>query len=332
MIDKLDEKLITTVAELPLSSLPGSDIPSEDVLIRVEYSSLNYKDALASRGHRGVVRNFPHVPGIDCAGTVVESPSGSSLNPGDRVLVTGYDFGQGHWGGWSELARVPIAWVVPLPANMSTRQAMEMGTAGFTAAQSVLALQRNGVTPASGELVVTGATGGVASLSIRILAKLGYSVVAVTGKLERSEDLIAAGATRVLLRAEFIDRSERPMLSAKWAGGIDTVGGEMLTTLLRSTQYGGCVSACGLVAGADLAMSVYPFLLRGITLCGIASADCPDEKRRYIWNLLANDWRPEGVSDMVTEVELEEVLAQVEKILDAKVSGRVLIRLADSRS
>lgn len=312
--------------ELKPARLPLPRLPDGDVTIRVEYSSLNYKDALAVQGNPGVVKSLPHVPGIDAAGQVVTSQD-PQLPEGSRVLVTGYELGQSHWGGWSELIRVPAAWCVPLPEALSTREAMILGTAGFTAAQCVMALQRNGVEPDDGDLVVTGATGGVGSLSLRLLARLGYPVTAVTGKAEQSQALRDAGATHVVLRQEFLDASKRPLLSGKWAGGVDTVGGSLLATLLRSTRYGGAVAACGLVAGVELEMTLYPFLLRGISLCGVASADCPFARRQEIWRRLANEWRLERLNDLVTQVSLEEMPEQVARIAAGQVSGRVLLKL-----
>lgn len=319
-VDDSDGAIKTSVRELPLETLPDGD-----VLIEVRYSSLNYKDALAAQGHKGVVKQLPHIPGIDVAGVVVSSQS-ASISVGDEVIVTGYDLGQGTWGGWSERVSVPSEWVVPLPPGLSLRESMLWGTAGFTAAQSVVALQRNEVLPDSGEVVVTGATGGVASLAIRILSHLGYDVTAVTGKAHQFESLLEMGAARCIARSDFMDDSKRPLLSARWAGGVDTVGGDLLTTLLRGAQYGGCVTACGLVAGAELQMTVYPFLLRGITLCGIASADCPYDKRTEIWNRLAGAWKPDNLDALVTEVRLDGVMAEVERILAGQISGRVLVR------
>jgi acrylyl-CoA reductase (NADPH) len=309
-----------------IGALATDRLPSGDVTIKVAYSSLNYKDALAYQGHRGVVKQLPHIPGIDASGTVVASSS-EKFQVGDQVLVTGYDLGQGHWGGWSELIRVPAEWIVPLPKSLTLREAMIYGTAGFTAAQSLLALQRNDVTPEMGEVVVTGASGGVGSLAVRMLAHLGYQTVAVTGKVEQHAALLACGAQRIVGRSEVSDDSSRPLLSATWAGAIDTVGGQILQTLLRSTRYGGCVTACGLVAGSDLSMTVYPFLLRGVSLCGIASADCPMEKRRQIWELLAGPWKPKNLDSLVTEVALEQLPQQVEHILAGKIVGRVVVKL-----
>ena len=313
------------------------DLPSGEVRIAVEYSSLNYKDALACQAHRGIIRNLPHIPGVDAAGTVLADSSGT-YKVGQPVLVTGYDLGQGHWGAWCEQIRVPADWVVPLPANLSPRESMLLGTAGFTAGQSVLALRQSLVLPtesngpdvnATGDIVVTGATGGVGSLAVQMLSRLGYTVVAVTGKPEQAEWLHSIGAAKVVSREEVLNDSKRPLASSRWAGGVDTVGGEMLTSVLRSTKYGGCVTACGLVAGDQLNMTVYPFLLRGVRLAGIASADCPYDRRLQVWNSIAGDWKPEQLESNVTEVGLEGLSEQVNKILAGKVAGRVLVRVGD---
>lgn len=311
-------------------TLSSDRLPAGDVTIQVAYSSLNYKDALAYQGHRGVVKQLPHIPGIDAAGTVIDSSS-ELYRVGDQVLVTGYDLGQGHWGAWSELIRVPAEWIVPLPNSLTLHEAMIYGTAGFTAAQSVMALQRNDVSPDMGEVVVTGATGGVGSLAVRLLSHLGYAVVAVTGKDDQHAALLACGAKRVVGRTAIADDSTRPLLSAAWAGAIDTVGGPILQSLLRSTRYGGCVTACGLVAGAELSMTVYPFLLRGVSLCGIASGDCPMAKRRQIWELLAGDWKPKNLDSLITEVNLEQLPEQVERILAGKIVGRVLVKFSEQK-
>ncbi len=310
--------------ELVLTTQPAEALPPGEVTIQVSHSSLNYKDAMASRGHPGVVKRLPHIPGIDAAGVVLES-SAPQVNAGDPVLVTGYDLGQGHWGGWSELIRVPATWVVPLPPTLSARQAMSLGTAGFTAAQSVLALQQHDVLPGSGPVVVTGATGGVGSLAVRMLAQLGYEVTAITGKAEQHAALRQAGASQIMSRHDIQLNAHKPLLSAQWAGGIDTVGGDLLPWLLRGCQYGGCVTACGLVAGSDLAMSVYPFLLRGVSLCGIASADCPRERRERIWQLLSQAWKLEDTDSWVTDVDWQELPHQIERMLDGQVVGRTVL-------
>jgi putative YhdH/YhfP family quinone oxidoreductase len=300
------------------------DLPPGDVLIQVEASSINYKDALACQAHPGVVKKLPHVPGIDAAGRVVRSET-NDFDPGDPVLVTGYGLGAEQWGGWAEYIRVPAAWPVRLPAELSTDEAMTYGTAGFTAAQSVKAIVDHGVRPADGEIVVTGATGGVGCISVALLAKLGYRVAAVTGKPEHGELLRRLGAAEILGRETVDDTTDRPMLAGRWAAAIDTVGGNILGTLLRSVSYRGCVTACGLVAGDQLPATVYPFLLRGITLYGIDSAKCPREPRLEIWRRLAAQWKVD-LTAVRREITLSQTPQAVEEMLAGKSFGRVLVR------
>ncbi|TWT90106.1 putative acrylyl-CoA reductase AcuI [Pseudobythopirellula maris] len=303
--------------------LGRDDLPAGEVLIEVGYSSLNYKDALASRGNKGVAPSLPHVPGIDCAGVVVESSS-DTVSAGDEVLVTGYDLGGASWGGWSGLVRVPAEWVVPMPAGLDARAAMIYGTAGFTAAQCVTAVSDR-VAPEAGDVVVTGATGGVGVLAVAILSKIGYRVTAVTGKSEQEAMLRELGASAVVGREAVVDESGRPMLKEKWSAAVDTVGGATLATLLRSTAHRGVVAACGLVGGAELPLTVYPFILRGVTLAGIDSAKCPREPRLEMWRRLAGDWRVELPAKMITEITLDGVAGRVEEILSGQVAGRTLV-------
>ncbi|MGE0756450.1 MAG: YhdH/YhfP family quinone oxidoreductase, partial [Pirellulaceae bacterium] len=258
------------------------------VLIRAHWSSLNFKDALAATGHPGVVRRFPHVPGIDVAGTVVQVPDGfTSLAVGQPVLVTGYDLGAGQWGGWSEQVSVPAEWVVPCPPSWSLRDAMVLGTAGLTAAMGVETLQRHGIVAGPDmRVLVTGGTGGVGCLAIHLLVKLGYHVTAVTGKSASHGLLRGWGVQEILDRGAVQDSSTKPLLPAQWAGAIDTVGGAILATIVRQTKPRGCVAACGLVAGTDLPLTVYPFLLRGVTLAGIVSAWYPRVERIELWRKL----------------------------------------------
>lgn len=313
------------VVDAQVRQLPREQFNSDQVTIQVAFSSLNFKDTLACQGHRGVVKSLPHIPGIDLAGTVIESQC-QEFKCGDQVLVTGYDLGQGHWGGWSEIACVPAEWIVKLPQGLSPFEAMFIGTAGFTAAQCLTALQRNGVQPDSGPVAVTGATGGVGSLAVRLLSQAGYEVVAVTGKTDQWESLRQIGARRVIDRQQLLAGDlSRPMLAVQWAGAIDTVGGEMLTTLLKSTQYGGCVAACGLVAGHQLEMTVYPFLLRGVSLCGAASADCPMPQRLAIWEKLAGPWKPQHTDVLCSLADFESLLGYVDAMKQGQVAGRVVV-------
>lgn len=308
-----------------VETLSKEQLPDGEVLIEVACSSLNYKDALACQGHPGVMLQSPHVPGIDAAGRVAESSS-ADFKPGDEVLVTGYGLGSAHWGGYSEWVRVPAEWVVSLPEGLSLEQAMRYGTAGFTAAQSVAAIQHAAIEPGEGEIAVTGATGGVGILSIGILAKLGYRVAAVTGKPEQEALLRELGAGRILAREEVDDHSKKPLLRARWAGAIDTVGGNTLSTLLRSTEHRGCVTACGLVAGVELPTTVYPFILRGVTLAGIDSAQCPQQKRLEIWDRLAGAWQIEGLEKITRSITLSEVPRTAEAMLAGETFGRILVR------
>jgi putative YhdH/YhfP family quinone oxidoreductase len=310
-----------------VTTQPKSALPAGEVVVRVAYSSLNYKDALAAEAHAGVVRKLPHVPGIDAAGTVVES-SDSRYLAGDSVVVTGNELGAGHWGGWAEFIRVPAAWVVPLPAGLSANEAMILGTAGFTAAQCVQAILVNGVTPSDGDMVVTGATGGVGCLAVKLLAKLGFSVIAVTGKAHLEHRLREWGAARVIGRGEVLNKSDRPMLSARWAGAVDTVGGQTLTTILRETKPYGVVAACGLVGGADLPLTVHPFILRGVTLAGIGSAMLPYDRRVEIWRKLSQEWRLEGLEELATTVGLADVEQYVQRILKGEIVGRTVVDVA----
>lgn len=300
------------------------DLPVGEVLIKVAYSSLNYKDALACQAHPGVVRKLPHVPGIDAAGHVIESES-PDFQAGDEVLVTGYELGTTHCGGYAEFVRVPAEWVVAMPAGMTAETAMRYGTAGFTAAQCVAAILHHGVKPDAGEVAVTGASGGVGSLAVALLAKLGYQVNAISGKPEQASLLQQLGATQVLPREAANDDSDKPLLPARWSAAVDTVGGNTLATLLRSTSHRGCVAACGLARGPELPMTVYPFILRGVTLAGIDSAQCPRASRLEIWQHLATDWQLDGLEKITRQISLADVPNAAADMLAGKNFGRTLV-------
>ncbi|MBX3425624.1 MAG: YhdH/YhfP family quinone oxidoreductase [Pirellulales bacterium] len=302
------------------------DLPPGEVLIQVACSSLNYKDALACQAHPGVVRTLPHVPGIDCAGHVVAVPAESDFLPGEPVLVTGYDLGAPAWGGLAEFVRVPAAWVVSLPGGLTLEEAMTYGTAGFTAAQCVTAIVDRGIGPDRGDVVVTGATGGVGSVAVAILAKLGYRVAAVTGKPEQAEWLHGLGAAELLSREQAADASDRPLLGERWAAAVDTVGGVTLAALVRNMKHRGVVTACGLVGGVDVPLTVYPFILRGVTLAGIDSAKCPREPRLEMWSKLAGPWKVDQLAALRREITLDEVPAEIARMLAGQSHGRVVVR------
>lgn len=265
------------------------DLPPGDVLVRVLFSSLNYKDALSAAGNRGVTKRYPHIPGIDAAGVVVWSDH-ADLRPGDEVLVCGYDLGMNTSGGFGQYIRVPAAWVLPRPATLTAEQAMQIGTAGFTAAQSVSALLKAGLKPTDGPVLVTGATGGVGTFAIALLSHNGFTVTAATGKVDAHPFLRRLGATDFLSREQATAGQERMLLRERWAGVVDTVGGQILAAAIKSTKYGGIVACCGNAASGELPVSVYPFILRGVTLTGIDSAQCPLVRRKEIWELLAGKW------------------------------------------
>lgn len=301
------------------------ELQAGELLVRVRYSSLNYKDALSATGHPGVTKQFPHTPGIDAAGEVISCGDGS-FTQGDQVIVMGHDLGMETDGGWGEYIRVPSQWATRLPAGLSLRQSMMLGTAGFTAALSVLKLERAGVKPGDGDVLVTGATGGVGSVAVSILAKAGYRVVAATGKAGDHGFLKDLGAAQVMTREEVTAGVERPLMKERWAGAVDVVGGETLSAVLKSTRYGGTVTCCGLVGSAELPVNVHPFILRAVTLIGIDSSRCPSNTRVHVWERLAGAWQPALLEQMTTEVTLEGLEEQIGQILRGGVRGRVIVR------
>ncbi len=304
--------------------LAESALPPGDVTVRVAYSSLNYKDGMILAGQGRLVRDYPHVPGVDLAGAVEHSES-PDYKPGDQVLLTGWFVGERRWGGYAQMARVKSEWLVPLPEGLSARQAMALGTAGLTAMLSVIALERHGLAPGDGEVLVTGAAGGVGSVSVALLASLGYTVVASTGRPETHDYLRSLGASAIIDRAELAEPSKRPIESERWAGAIDSVGSHTLAAALRQTRYRGSVAACGLAGGADLPATVLPFILRGVSLLGIDSVRCIAERRREAWGRLARE-APLDKLDALTQVApLGEVLALGRQILKGQVRGRVVV-------
>ena len=304
------------------------DLPEGELVVKVHYSSLNFKDALSAVGNPGVTRNFPHTPGIDAAGEVI-SCDDDFLQPGEQVIVTSYDLGMETDGGFGQLIRVPSKWALELPKGLTLKESMMYGTAGLTAALSVLELVENGVTPENGPILVTGATGGVGSLAVAILAKIGFKVTAVTGKLEETAYLEGLGAERVISRETLLTGNERPMLKTTWAGVVDCVGGDMLAAAIKSTKYDGVVTCCGLVASPELNVSVFPFILRGVRLIGIDSAECPMERRTRAWHRLATDWKLDNLAGMVDEITLDGLEEKIQLILKGGLKRRALVNLLD---
>ncbi len=303
------------------------DLPAGEVLVRVHYSSLNYKDGLSATGHRGVTKRYPHTPGVDAAGVVEESLS-EAFQPGDQVIVTSYDLGMNTPGGFGQYIRVPAGWVVPLPENLSLKESMAYGSAGLTAGFCIFKLQEHSVTPELGEILVTGATGGVGSFAVAMLAQIGYQVVAVTGKMDEKQFLIDLGAKEVISRDEATDTSGKPLLKGRWAGVVDAVGGEILSTAIRSTKLHGAVTCCGNVASPDLPINVYPFILRGISLVGIDSQSFPMTFRRQTWEKIASEWKLDNLDRQTSVCSLEELNSEIDRILAGKQKGRVIVDLA----
>lgn len=301
-------------------------LPDNDVLINVHYSSLNYKDALSATGNKGVTKKYPHIPGIDAAGTV-EKSNDDRFQKGDPVIVTSYDLGQNTFGGFGQYIRVPGDWIVPLPELLSLRESMIIGTAGFTAAIGIHHLRHNHLQAGSGPILVTGATGGVGTMAVNILSGLGYEVTAATGKMDRESYLKTLGASSVIHRKEVQDDSSRPLLSSRWAGAIDTVGGIMLDTAIRQTKQNGTVACCGNVLGHELHTNVYPFILRGVHLAGMDSGYCPMEQRKDLWHKLASSWKPDRLESIAKERTLGELSEEIDRILEGNQVGRVLVNL-----
>ncbi len=301
------------------------DLPRGDVLIRVCWSSLNYKDALSATGNKGVTRKYPHTPGIDAAG-IVEESSSERFVPGDRVIVTSYDLGMNTAGGFGQYVKVPADWIIPLPAGIDLRESMILGTAGLTAAMSVDALISH-VNPDQGEILVTGASGGVGCMAVALLAGLGYHVCAASGK--DPAFLLGIGAKEVVGRTEVDDTSGRPLLKSRWAGVIDTVGGNILATAVKSTLPQALITCCGNVASPDLQLTVFPFILRGVSLVGIDSQNFPLRERTVLWQKLATEWKPQGLGSMAREVQLAGLGPEIELILQGRQQGRIVVRLQE---
>lgn len=310
-----------------LGQLTEQDLMDGDVTVQVEYSALNYKDGLAITGRAPVVRRWPLIPGIDFAGTVVSSEH-AGFSVGDKVVLNGYGVGEKHHGGFAGMARVQGDWLVPLPEGLSTRQAMGIGTAGYTAMLCVLALQRHGVAPDAGDVLVTGAAGGVGSVAVAVLAQLGYRVAAATGRSSEKDYLTGLGAAEVVERKQFSD-TPRPLGRERWAAAVDVAGGRTLANVLSQIKYGGAVAACGLADAMDLPTSVAPFILRGVTLYGIDSVMAPMARRREAWSRLVKDLAPALLDAMINEISLEQLPEAAVAILDGRIRGRTVVRVQD---
>ncbi len=321
-IEEIDGNFQGSIKEMEFGTLNNNE-----VLVKVHYSSLNYKDALSASGNKGVTRNYPHTPGIDAVGTIEKSNS-DLYTIGEKVIVTSYDLGMNTDGGFAEYIQVPSDWVVKLPEKMTMKEAMIYGTAGLTAGMSVLRLTEL-IKPNDGKIVVSGATGGVGALSVSILSKLGYSVVAITGKETERDYLINLGAEEVLLRSEIENFDKKPLLKPLFAGAIDTVGGVILENIIKSTGPIGAVTCCGNVASPKLDLTVFPFILRGVTLIGIDSQNYPMKYRKIVWNKLAHEWKPKQLDNTCNEIKLEDVAKKIELMLKGKLKGRTVLTLAE---
>ena len=302
-----------------------NELPDHDLLIRVRYSSLNYKDAISASGNKGVTKNYPHTPGIDAVGTIIHSDT-KKFSENEKAIVTSYDLGMNTAGGFGQYIRVPSDWAVKLPEGLTMKESMILGTAGLTAGMSVYRLMES-IKPDDGKVVVSGATGGVGALSVNILAKLGYTVTAISGKQQEQDFLLELGACEVVLRKDFEKEDVRPILKGCFAGGIDTVGGTILENIIKSTQPMGVVTCCGNVASPKLNMTVFPFILRGVSLIGIDSQNYPMTYREIIWNKLAKDWKPYKLMDLYTEISLAELSDKIDLTLDGKLRGRTVLNL-----
>ncbi len=304
----------------------ANSLPDGELLIQVHYSSLNYKDALSARGNKGVTRSYPHTPGIDAAGIVLSSNS-SQFKIGEQVVVTGYDLGMNCSGGFGQLIRVPASWAVRLPEKLSLRESMILGTAGFTAAICVDKLLSSGLKPEQGEVLVTGASGGVGAVAVALLSKLGFRVVASTGKEEQRDFLQSLGAIAVINRAELAETSNKPLLKDRWAGAVDVVGGEPLFNIVKSLKYGGSVACCGLVGSPVFNASVFPFILRGVNLLGVDSVNLPITTKQALWDKLANDWYLDCLDLLVTEIGYDKLIDSLDSVFKGESVGRLVLNL-----
>lgn len=319
-VEKTEEGVSHSIVERNVD-----DLPAGDVLIKVHYSSVNYKDALSAKGLPGVTRNYPHTPGIDASG-VVEASSHADYQAGDEVIVIGYDLGMNTAGGYGEYIRVPVDWIIPLPSGMSLRDSMIIGTAGFTAALCLDKLLRMGAKPADGPVLVTGATGGVGSVAVALLAAQGFEVIGSTGKPDKTEYLKALGAAEVIGREDLAAENKRPLADMKYGHAVDSVGGEILSNVIKSLNYGGSVAICGLVASPQFNTTVLPFILRGVNILGIDSVELPLAEKTAVWNRLADDWQVPSLNDMVVEIGLDGLSDAIDTIFAGGVAGRTLVK------
>ena len=324
LVEKTNDKEF--ISDIKQVSIPKC--AENEIVIKVTYSSLNYKDALSSIGNPGVTRNFPHITGIDVAGTVYESTS-NIFKMGERVLVTGYDMGMNTHGGHAQFVKVPASWVARIPDSISDKEIMTFGTAGLTAALSINELIANGIKPENGPVLVTGATGGVGSIAVSILSKIGFYVVAISGKKEKIDYLKRIGASEVILRDTFNEESKKPIMNEKYIAVVDTVGGEILANALKYIKYDGVATCCGLTSSHELNTNVFPFILRGIRLIGIDSVECKLEKKQAAWEKLASKWKINTLDSITNEITLYEIKDAYKLLLSGKAVGRYVVKIKD---
>ena len=318
--EETDKGFTSSIKERSLN-----DLPAGDVLIKVLFSSLNYKDALSASGNKGVSRNYPHSPGIDAAG-IVEESNFDDFSNGDEVIVTGYDLGMNTSGGFSQYIRVPKEWIIKKPDNFNLEESMAFGTAGLTAGLCVRKILLNGIKPEDGDIFVTGATGGVGTVAVMLLSKLGFNVIAITGKENQTDLLLSLGAKEVINRSEFEGEMKSPLSKPRWAGGVDAVGSDILSNLITATHQRAAIACCGMVGGINLNTSIFPFILRGLSLLGVDSAETLIEVKKEIWHNFATDWKLEKINDQIKDVSLEELDLEIKKILKGEQVGRIRIK------
>jgi len=320
LITERDGKFVKEIKQLKTDQLPDNEL-----LIKVCYSSVNYKDALSASGNRGVTRRFPHVPGIDAAGIVVKSKT-QSFTLGDEVFITGYDLGMNTWGGFSQYISIPAKWATHLPKGLSLKDVMCYGTAGLTAGLSIYRLLDSGISPGKGSVAVSGATGGVGSIAIAILHKLGFKVTAITGKNDEQYLLNILGATQIVSREQFIQTYDtKALCTPAFAAGIDTCGGPILSGMLKAMSYGGTVTCCGMLTSLDINTSIFPFILRGVSLAGIDSVHTPSDIRKQVWQLLSTGWKPDNLNELASEITLPELPSVLDKLLNGQAKGRYVL-------